>query len=58
VGDRLCFGCHDGNVYVVATEEEKILKRVPLAQKVYSSPAYSDGRIYIGADDGKLYCLE
>ncbi len=58
VGDSLCFGCQDGNLYVVAAEEGKVLKRVPLAQKVYSSPAYSDRRIYIGADDGKLYCLE
>lgn len=58
VGDKLCFGCHDGNLYVIDTAEGDVVRKVPLAQKVYSSPAFSDGRIYIGADDGKLHCLE
>lgn len=58
VGDRLCMGCHDGNLYVIETGQGQIVDRAPLAQKIYSSPAFSEGRIYIGADDGKLYCLQ
>lgn len=58
VGDELCVGCHDGNLYVIETQQGQVVGRVPLAQKIYSSPAFSEGRIYIGADDGKLYCLQ
>ena len=25
---------------------------------VYSSPAVADGRVYVGSDDGKVYCLD
>jgi outer membrane protein assembly factor BamB len=29
-----------------------------LGAKVSASPAISDGRLYVGAADGKLYCLQ
>ncbi|MGD9495451.1 MAG: PQQ-binding-like beta-propeller repeat protein [Armatimonadota bacterium] len=58
LGTNLCFGCHDGNLYLLAAETGELIDRERLAPKVYSSPAFSDGRIYVGASDGRLYCLQ
>ncbi len=57
LGDTLCFGCHDGNLYLLNAADGAIIAREALSTKVYSSPAFSDGRIYIGANDGRLHCL-
>jgi outer membrane protein assembly factor BamB len=54
---RLCFGCHDGRLYLLNAQTGAVAGVESLAQKIYSSPAVSDGRIYVGADDGRLYCL-
>ncbi len=53
----LCVGCHDGRLYLLNPADGAIRDVTPLAQKIYSSPAVSDGRIFIGADDGCVYCL-
>lgn len=53
----LCFGCHDGRLYVLNAETGQVVGVESLAQKVYSSPAVVDGRVYIGANDGRLHCL-
>ncbi|NLO05587.1 MAG: PQQ-binding-like beta-propeller repeat protein [candidate division WS1 bacterium] len=58
VGANLCFGCHDGRLYLLAAESGEIVDAESLAPKIFSSPAISDGRVYIGASDGRLYCLE
>lgn len=57
IGDKLVLGCHDGNLHLITAADGKVVQSVPLGPKVYSSPAWSDGSIYIGANDGKLYCL-
>ncbi len=54
---RLCFGCHDGRVYLLNAASGAISDVRPLDSKIYSSPAVSNGSIYIGANDGHLYCL-
>jgi len=56
-GVRMCFGCHDGRVYLLEAETGAVGGVASLAQKLYSSPAVSDGRIFIGANDGQLHCL-
>lgn len=56
-GGCLMFGNHDRNFYVVDKASGAIIQTLPLGAKMYSSPALSNGSIYIGAQDGKLYCL-
>ncbi|MGI5817195.1 MAG: PQQ-binding-like beta-propeller repeat protein [Armatimonadota bacterium] len=56
-GMIVCFGCHDGRLYLLDAETGRIADVESLAQKIYSSPAVSGGRIFIGANDGRLYCL-
>ncbi|MBD3291731.1 MAG: PQQ-binding-like beta-propeller repeat protein, partial [Armatimonadia bacterium] len=56
-GVRLCFGCHDGRLYLLNASTGAVTGVETLATKVYSSPAIADGRIYIGANDGRLHCL-
>ncbi|MFW5866664.1 MAG: PQQ-binding-like beta-propeller repeat protein [Armatimonadota bacterium] len=56
-GATLCFGCHDGRVYLLDAQTGQIAGAQSIAEKVYSSPAVSGGRIFIGANDGRLYCL-
>lgn len=56
-GTCLMFGNHDRNFYVVDKVGGKTLQALDLGAKMYCSPALSNGSIYIGAQDGKLYCL-
>lgn len=53
----LCFGCHDGRVYLLNAATGAVTAVETLDTKVYSSPAVAGGRIYIGANDGRLHCL-
>ncbi len=55
---RVYFTADDGTTTVVeADREAKILQTNELGQRVYASPAISDGRIYLrGTDD--LFCIE
>jgi outer membrane protein assembly factor BamB len=53
----IAFGCHDGRVYLLDAASGGVRGFEALAEKVYSSPAVSDGRIFIGANDGRLHCL-
>ncbi|MFW5868019.1 MAG: PQQ-binding-like beta-propeller repeat protein [Armatimonadota bacterium] len=56
-GGAVCVGCHDGRLYLIDAASGRVADARPLAQKIYSSPAVSDGRVFIGASDGHLYCL-
>ena len=56
-GDHLMFGNHDRNFYVVEKATGNVAQTIALGAKMYSSPAVSNGSIYVGAQDGKLYCL-
>jgi outer membrane protein assembly factor BamB len=54
----LMFGNHDGNFYIIDKRNGGLWQGLPLKAKMFSSPALSEGAIYIGAQDGKLYCLK
>jgi eukaryotic-like serine/threonine-protein kinase len=56
-GQRLMFGGQDCNFYVVEKADGNVAQALPLQAKIFSSPAVSDGAVYVGAQDGKLYCL-
>lgn len=56
-GQQIMFGAHDCNFYVVDKADANVAQALPLQAKVFSSPAISNGAVYVGAQDGKLYCL-
>jgi len=58
IGDRIMFGLHDGQFHIASTTNGNDISTVDIGAKLYSSPGYVDGRVYIGAGDGKLYCME
>ena len=58
VGDRLLFGLHDNRLHIVRTDNGNDAASVDMGAKLYSSAACTGGKVYIGAGDGKLYCLQ
>jgi eukaryotic-like serine/threonine-protein kinase len=57
-GPWLVLGNHDGSLYVVDAQRGQVLQSLRLGAKMFSSPAVSGGRVFIGAQDGKLHCLK
>ncbi len=47
----------NGIVYFMDSETGTINRTVQLGGKAFSSPAVADGRLYVGCQDGKLYCI-
>lgn len=56
-GQYLLFGNHDGSFHVINKADGTSAQALRLGAKMFSSPALSNGRVYIGAQDGKVYCL-
>lgn len=52
------FGSWDGNLYFVEGKTGKNLGTFPTSGKISSSPAISEGVIFIGSDDGYLYAFK
>ena len=44
-------------MYVLALEDGKERWSYDIGKPILSSPAVVDGRVYIGANDGLLYCF-
>lgn len=57
-GGRLLFGLHDKEFHIADTNGGNDLATVQIGAKLYSSAACSDGRVFIGGGDGRLYCLQ
>jgi outer membrane protein assembly factor BamB len=57
VDGRLVFGDKSGWIYVLSAKDGKRLSELKIGDNVNSTPAIVGGRIYIGAFNGKLYCL-
>lgn len=57
-GDTLYLAGENGLVYFLSAKSGAVVKSVALGGKVFSSPAIADGRLYVGCQDGKLYCIE
>jgi len=58
VGDKLLFGNHDGQFYVVRKSDGAILQALDLDAKMFSSPAVAGGAIFIGLQGGEVVCLK
>ena len=44
-------------MYMLSAEDGNLIWELKIGDNVNSTPAVLDGRIYIGAFNGKLYCL-
>ena len=57
VDGRLVFGDKAGWIHLLSAEDGKQFSEIKGGDTINSTPAVMDGRIYIGAFNGKLYCL-
>jgi outer membrane protein assembly factor BamB len=58
VDGRVVFGDKAGWMHLLNADDGKLITELKIGDNVNSTPAVLDGRIYIGAFNGKLYCLE
>jgi outer membrane protein assembly factor BamB len=56
-GDTLFMASENGVLYFLNARTGAVLKTLRLGGKIFSSPAVADGRLYVGCQDGKLYCV-
>ncbi len=57
-GDTMYLAAENGVVYFRDARTGAAAKQVRLGGKVFSSPAVCGGRLYVGCQDGKLYCIQ
>ena len=58
VDGRVIFGDKSGYVYMLSAEDGKLISEIKIGDNVDATPAVLDGRIYVGAFNGKIYCLK
>ena len=51
------FGDKAGWINMLDADDGKLISDLKIGDNINSTPAILDGRIYIGAFNGKLYCL-
>ena len=56
-GDKVVFGSGDGRLYVLGLEDGAELWTYDVGKSILSSPAVVGGRIYVGANDKRLYAF-
>jgi outer membrane protein assembly factor BamB len=57
VDGRVVFGDKSGWLYMLSADHGERLRELKIGDNINATPAILDGRIYIGAFNGKLYCL-
>lgn len=57
-GDTLYMAAENRVLYFMSARTGVVTKQVALGGRAFSSPAVADGRLYVGCQDGKLYCIE
>jgi outer membrane protein assembly factor BamB len=57
VDGRVVFGDKAGWLYILSAEDGQRVWELKIGDNINATPAILDGRIYIGAFNGKLYCL-
>jgi outer membrane protein assembly factor BamB len=58
VDGRLVFGDKAGWLYMISADDGSLISELKIGDNVNSTPAVLDGKIFIGAFNGKLYCLK
>lgn len=57
-GNKVVFGNVDGMLYIVDSKSGKICETGDFGVNGVMSLALSDGRLYVGQDDGTIICFE
>jgi outer membrane protein assembly factor BamB len=57
VEGRVIFGDKAGWMHMVDADNGELISELKIGDNINSTPAILDGRIYIGAFNGKLHCL-
>jgi outer membrane protein assembly factor BamB len=58
IAGRLVVGDKSGWIYALAADDGEPISEIKIGDNINSTPAVLDGRIYIGAFNGRLYCLK
>jgi outer membrane protein assembly factor BamB len=58
VDGRVIFGDKAGWIHAIAAEDGRSISELKIGDNINATPAVLNGRIYIGAFNGKLYCLK
>lgn len=58
VDGRVVFGDKAGWVNMISAHDGKLISEIKIGDNVDATPVVLDGRIYIGAFNGKFYCLQ
>ena len=58
VDGRIVFGDKAGWIHTVDAASGKGISELKIGDNINATPAILNGRIYIGAFNGKLYCLK
>jgi outer membrane protein assembly factor BamB len=58
VDGRLVFGDKAGWIHTISAEDGRSISEIKIGDNINSTPAVLNGRIYIGAFNGKLYSLK
>jgi outer membrane protein assembly factor BamB len=58
VDGRLVFGDKAGWIHSVDADNGELISELKIGDNINATPAILGGRIYIGAFNGKLYCLK
>lgn len=56
-GDKAIFGSSDGRLYVVRLADGRKVTSVDMGAAITASPAIVDGKVIIGATNGRLLAL-
>ena len=56
-GNRVYIGGSDGKLYVLDLQSGKSVFEFEAGGPLSASPALASGRLVIGSQDGKLFCL-
>jgi outer membrane protein assembly factor BamB len=52
------FGDKAGWLHTISAEDGQSISELKIGDNINATPAILNGRIYIGAFNGKLYCLK
>jgi outer membrane protein assembly factor BamB len=58
VDGRLVFGDKAGWIHAISAANGQPISELKIGDNINATPAILGGRIYIGAFNGKLYCLK
>jgi len=58
VDGRIVFGDKAGWIHTVDAASGRGISEIKIGDNINATPAILNGRIYIGAFNGKLYCLK